>query len=263
MATYYINADTGDDTTGDGSQGNPWQTLLKTVSSTTSGDTIFVQNATNTYTITTNMNLSGRDIIGESTSGSVLTSNGTRIDNGLIASSVTNLKFYNITCTENYDTVLRAPTYNCVFDTITADSVTYAYIWRGSHRVESCLIYNCTIDSLFFIDPGEESHFYNNVIHKDVSGMNDLLTYPSPGQTVNVYWKNNIFFLEEGNVDMARSTITIGTSEFDNNCIYGGVISGAPSGNNNITSDPLFVDAANRNYNLSPSSPCIDAGTLI
>ena len=262
MATYYINADTGDDTTGDGSQGNPWQTLLKTVSSTTSGDTIFVQNATNTYTITTNMNLSGRDIIGESTSGAVLTSNGTSIDGGLRASSVTNLKFYNINCPNNYDSVLRAPTYNCVFDTITG-SGSFRMIWYGAYRVERCLIYNCTVGSLFFIDPGEESHFYNNVIHKDVSGMNDLLTYPSPGQTVNVYWKNNIFFSEAGNLNMARSTISIGTSEFDNNCIYGGVINGSPSGNNNITSDPLLVDPGNRNYNLSPSSPCIDAGTLI
>lgn len=262
MATYYINADTGDDTTGDGSQGNPWQTLVKTISSTVSGDTIFVQNATNTYTITTNMNLSGRDIIGESTSGAVLTSNGTSIDGGLRANSVTNLKFYNIACPNNYDAVLRAATYNCVFDNITGPG-SHRMIWYGAYRVESCLIYNCTIGNLFYVNNGNNVHFYNNVVHKDVSGMGDLLTNPSHGQIVNVYWKNNIFLLEAGNVDMKRSTITIGTSEFDNNCIYGGVINGAPSGLNNITSDPLFIDAANRNYNLSPSSPCIDAGTLI
>jgi hypothetical protein len=36
-----------------------------------------------------------------------------------------------------------------------------------------------------------------------------------------------------------------------------------PAGSNNINSDPLLIDPAANNYNLSPTSPCIDAGTLI
>ena len=40
-------------------------------------------------------------------------------------------------------------------------------------------------------------------------------------------------------------------------------VTSAPSGIGNITSDPLFVDAANGNFNLRPASPCIDTGTLI
>jgi hypothetical protein len=30
-----------------------------------------------------------------------------------------------------------------------------------------------------------------------------------------------------------------------------------------ITTDPLFVDAANSNFNLRPTSPCIDTGVII
>ena len=48
MATYYINADTGDDTTGDGSSALPWATLSKGITGSASGDTIFAQNSTNT-----------------------------------------------------------------------------------------------------------------------------------------------------------------------------------------------------------------------
>jgi hypothetical protein len=262
MATYYINADTGNDTTGDGSQGNPWLTLSKTVSSTVSGDTIFVQNATNTYTITSNMNLSGRDIIGESTSGAVLTSNGNSINSGLVANSVTNLKFYNIACPNSYNAVLRANTYNCMFDTITGPG-SYRMIWYGAFRVERCVIYNCTIANLFFVSNGNDLYFYNNVVHLNIANMDDFITNPSPTQTVNLYWKNNIFLLDGRNPDIRRGTVAFGITEFNNNCIYDGVINGAPNGLNNITSDPLFIDPDNNNYNLSPSSPCIDAGTLI
>ncbi|MBI1853981.1 MAG: DUF1565 domain-containing protein [Planctomycetes bacterium] len=37
---------------------------------------------------------------------------------------------------------------------------------------------------------------------------------------------------------------------------------GFPSGNGNLSVDPQFVDAANRDFRLRATSPCIDAGTL-
>jgi hypothetical protein len=36
-----------------------------------------------------------------------------------------------------------------------------------------------------------------------------------------------------------------------------------PTSTFSIASDPLFVDPANGNFNLRPSSPCIDTGTLV
>ena len=39
-ATYYLDADAGSDTTGDGSAGNPWATLVKAQATVVSGDTV-------------------------------------------------------------------------------------------------------------------------------------------------------------------------------------------------------------------------------
>jgi len=39
-ATYYLDADEGNDTTGDGSSGNPWATLTKAQATVVSGDTV-------------------------------------------------------------------------------------------------------------------------------------------------------------------------------------------------------------------------------
>lgn len=50
MATYYINADTGNDTTGSGTSAAPWLTFSKAHTSAASGDTIVAQDSSNTYT---------------------------------------------------------------------------------------------------------------------------------------------------------------------------------------------------------------------
>ena len=50
MATYYINADSGNDTTGDGSSALPWLTFGKAHTSATTGDTVILQPASAVYT---------------------------------------------------------------------------------------------------------------------------------------------------------------------------------------------------------------------
>lgn len=45
-------------------------------------------------------------------------------------------------------------------------------------------------------------------------------------------------------------------------CFYN-LTSGTPTGTGVITSDPLLVDPANSNFNLRPTSPCIDTGTVV
>lgn len=51
------------------------------------------------------------------------------------------------------------------------------------------------------------------------------------------------------------------TENFSYNDFY--LVTTAPTSTFSITSDPLFVDPANGNFNLRPTSPCIDTGTLV
>ena len=51
-------------------------------------------------------------------------------------------------------------------------------------------------------------------------------------------------------------------SVFDNNIYYGTFTAIPAGGSNNLTSDPLFVDLANDDFRLKPTSPAIDAGKL-
>lgn len=53
MADIYLNADTGDDTTGDGSEGNPYRDLPKGFDESNPGDTIILQDAVLEYTFDT------------------------------------------------------------------------------------------------------------------------------------------------------------------------------------------------------------------
>lgn len=44
MADYYVDSASGNDTTGDGSSGNPWATIQKAIDNATGGDTIHLSN---------------------------------------------------------------------------------------------------------------------------------------------------------------------------------------------------------------------------
>ena len=49
-----------------------------------------------------------------------------------------------------------------------------------------------------------------------------------------------------------------------NNCAAGGGYSAHwPTHASDLSADPLFVDAANDNYHLLPSSPCVDTGLWV
>lgn len=66
--------------------------------------------------------------------------------------------------------------------------------------------------------------------------------------------KNNIFY--------SATSVSLGSSSCTMTYSDGYNISSFPLNTGNITSDPLFVDAPNGNYNLRPTSPCIDTGTV-
>lgn len=267
MATYYINADTGNDTTGDGSQGNPWLTLSKANSSSTSGDTIFCQSATNAYVLISLLTLTNKTIIGENRNQVVFTTNGISSSNGYFraatgsTNTIKNVKFYNIASSGSYNKIFESfgvfNFENCVFDTITADTI--MGVSSGTFNVSMCLFYNFSA-SVFFIRTNAKFNIYNNVFVFENTSSVFITRLDSGGDITNLI--NNILFSSQlNNISIFTSGVTIG--DFNNNCLSGNFTS-VPSGFNNlINTDPLFIDPANRNYNLSPSSPCIDAGTLV
>jgi hypothetical protein len=101
-------------------------------------------------------------------------------------------------------------------------------------------------------------NLYNNTFYN----INHVIYYVVNNYTVNA--KNNIFHtivLYSANGNYANTAST-----YNNNCMYGAVgYTGSPpaNGTGNIIVDPLFVDLANGNFNLRPTSPCVDTGIII
>jgi len=126
-----------------------------------------------------------------------------------------------------------------------------------------CLIYNISINTalnnngifgVYYASAGRTGTAKNCTFYLPAA------TYPLPiivtgGTAGTLNFQNNIFY-----TGTARSFGgAVGT--FNNNSTYN--FTSVPAGTNNITADPLFVDAANANFNLRPSSPCLDTGILI
>lgn len=269
MATYYINADTGNDTTGDGSQGSPWLTLSKANSSSTSGDTIFCEDATNNYALTGSLTMPNKTIVGESKENVVISTNGVTLvlnintgDNATL--TIKNVTFADVRLTGDHNRLFISKAgstlniENCIFNTIFSNAI-MGY-GSGVYNVTSCLFYDFYVGSIIFQSTGDVYNISNNVFHfeNDTAYFSNFVS--SNGSTGNFI--NNIFVNSQGRtVDFKRGPFTIATMA--TNCLQGS-FSDYPAGIGNLIGvDPLFIDSANRNYNLSPSSPCIDAGTLV
>jgi hypothetical protein len=278
MATYYLNADTGNDTTGSGTSGSPWKTISKAHTSATSGDTIICQSSTAAYTwssqtFTKNLTIQG---VNSDATGVVFDALGAAF-NWYIQSILT---FYYITfknATGLYDpfyinTASKSATfYNCKFqDLATTNNGGFFSIFLID-SVNSCSynFYNCTfinmestvasptVNSIFgYYNTSGSSLVLRNCVFHWESGVYAPGVFFDGSATITA--KNSVYYNVSGNT--ARMT-GIGSSSSSYNDYY--TMTSAPSGTGDITSDPLFVDAANYNYNLRPTSPCINAGTLV
>lgn len=101
-------------------------------------------------------------------------------------------------------------------------------------------------------DGFNELDFQRNTIVVTGGSANKLTTY-SNGISSSIF-KNNIF-VGDGNNEVLGFTPDI----MSNNCYHNTGISSGSGGV--VFADPQFVDSANGDYRLRPTSPCISAGT--
>ena len=148
---------------------------------------------------------------------------------------------------------------------ITATLTTYRTITNTSDDTEiSCnLIIQTnglsTSEGAIFTDNATNPKIYNNT----VIGRSDTNCLTSQSLAINTVVKNSIFV--NGISGIAYSSVS-GITE-SNNCLFNNVINLLQTPSTSITpdatdvlSDPLFVDAANGDYNLKQNSPCVGVG---
>lgn len=280
MATYYI-ATTGNDTTGDGSSGNPWLTISKANSSSTTGDTIVL--AAGTYTQAASLTLSARTYQGAGYDSTIIdfASGNFRLTlNGSVV-TVQDLQVANIA---------RTAEEFCIENTVSGAVISFAHVWLKSlvcgisrsivggdggfglapstTTFDSCIFTGCakrtTGGTSSYLGLGSNSSsitLINCVIYDTAASSVGLSVVFGLGSSNRLFvFKNSILYSANSILfNVSGTQLYTGSAT---NCVFGwsSVPAGAAA---TITSDPLFVDAAGDNFNLRPTSPALNAGTLV
>ena len=108
-------------------------------------------------------------------------------------------------------------------------------------------------DKLFFNLGGTTINNCSFFIKCSNAGANGITSSGDPGTI------KNTIFMSDTSASIADSVITIGNCT--NCCVYQMHSNDSSGGTNNIFQDPVFVDSANGDLRLRPTSPCIGAGT--
>lgn len=293
MAEYFLNADTGDNSTGDGSSGSPWETLAYAFDQSSAGDTIICQDSTATYsfvddTFDHNITIQGEQ---DDASGAVFDGAGGQNIRWFVSAGVTlnitKITFTNVNDTTEIPSEISAHGDNA---TITATScVFHDWVGYGSPGSQGAILCAGDTGHLTGVTITAISCLFYD-IHNVANTYGILNTRTSINATLNmtsctVYSNTETpvsgvvvaFSLEAGNVINLKNNIYVDgqsaslkiistggggiavSKNVSYNDYYGTVDEG---GTGSITSDPLFVDVDNNNFNLRPSSPCIDSASL-
>ena len=275
MATVYLNADSGDDARSYAQAQNsatPWLTPGKVNSSATTGDTCVMQESVADFTWANITFSKGLSFVGPSIISPA------RINAGNIAAGWTlgaythlleNILFKNcpsafLTMSGVHNVTLRGVKFD---DDILLNTAKYGLL--------EC---NSTAGAVLNLDRVE----FNNVRQSSATARGLLGTNVLLGgvtitlERVIAYWgtgSNPAAYLHYRAYDtpvvvirnsilsnQTGGTITYGTST--NTASYSDLhlLTGAPSGTGVITSDPLWVDPVNGNFNLQQDSPCVGVG---
>lgn len=302
MATYYIGPN-GDDTTGDGSESNPWLNLQYARDNSSSDDTILVKQGTLTQTLSIDLGFSNRKIIGETQNP-----NDTIIDINTLTlemsvgladakTIVKNLTFLGGESSRRKNSNFKTSRFvesslyfeNCVFKNIACGGTTTvrdpeSHIFGGD-SMGSIRFIGCYFIDLYIIDDGTifveggllsgnsnmEYELTNCIYYMSGATQSGKLPITTivGGDPKNCNLKNLIAYDVDGvNGSDRYVAYSYQTTDFvfsDNCCFYG--LTDSPSytipTDTNIFVDPLFVDGPNLDFRLSSNSPCIGAGTIL
>lgn len=293
MATVYLNAATGNDANTYAQAQNsatPWLTLGKVNTSATTGDTVVM--AAGTYTFAS-VNFAKYFVwVG----AALANGHPTTILDGAAGNvqwalsdnpTFTNLTFQNIVSTSNTSppigytnaagTAGTATFNNCEFKNIryyAANDWNSGTGLLGTFYKSGCafVLNSCLIDdplctatkfcSAIFTGQASAAMGPSVTLTNCTIALRSADDYAdalvSKCNVVTV--KNCIFYNGTGStVNFAGTASTSNAVSYCDNYL----ITGVPAGTGNITTDPLFVDPANANFRLRPTSPALDTGTLL
>lgn len=272
-AIWFDSAHTG---TESGTVDEPYNTIGEAMTAASDGGVIAIKDGTHNVTqITMPKSLT---FVGESTNGAILQTSGTTYGASInarnlgYAITLETLKIENSGSNNSYGLIHGGNTVdatvtvtNCIIG-MTADHLTSASLVFGVFNFSNsandpALV--CT-DTVIFAGATGTNGFGCYIMPKTLD-MQRCTIYvhstsasnrftSSVGQLTSSTLKNNILY-GAGNSETLNFTPTTAS----NNCYYNTGISSGNGGT--VFADPQFVDAANGDLRLRPSSPCIGAGT--
>jgi len=300
MADWYIDLDSGNDSTGDGSSGTPYQTFNKACTEASTGDTIILKDGTYTLSSSTAESLTGaagkalsyRSESGDADSciidavssysyefnfyGTVTSFSGITLKDYAVSRSRC-LSFYYA------DASVEHVIENCVFEgmsgagtygTIEVSGIALTLTFRNNVWNKTLAQTQDPLISSVGGTGGVTFNVLNNTFYFTGSSLapDNGMIYFNNGTANTVNFKNNIVVNDTSqNVDCVWSIQSgVHNAVLANNLYYesgsGGIDDSQGTWNSisstgGLTGDPLFVDAASGDFTLQSSSPAIDAGT--
>ena len=293
MADIYFSP-TGDDDTGDGSEGNPYETISKAHTEASTGDTLYAMAGTHTWVTTTITK--AVTIQGASPTTTIFDAGGTTAD-VYLRNTVNGTIVNDITFTNNGTSSSDLPV---IFSGL-SNTTTNIYFNR-------CIFYALYYNTTGGASDSDQSIFgtakgfsntrcgtlnFNSCVFYDLKSTTAAgyvfadVSWSSAEATTGLKLKNCSIYLPDDHTlagifrynhsESVPSTRTMTNTIISSvdaldfgaesgftctySCLYN--ITDGPTGTGVITSDPLFIDGDNGDLRLRPDSPCIETGTII